>query len=222
MLASAGAVTGYAGRRLIQSRDAPPEHRLHRGRRPRLCRPRLLRRAGSRLAGARPVRRARPALTQCYANSPVCSPTRFALMTGRYQYRLRGAAEEPINSGAAAARPRPAGRASHPAVAAARPPAIGRRWSASGTSASRRSARCARVTRVLRADVGRRRLLQPLRFARPHDLWAGEEEHREQGYLTDLISRRAVVCDRALPRPPAAVLPQPALHRAALALGNAR
>ncbi|RYZ13359.1 MAG: twin-arginine translocation pathway signal protein, partial [Comamonadaceae bacterium] len=36
--------------------------------------------------------------TQGYANSPVCSPTRFALMTARYQYRLRGAAEEPINS----------------------------------------------------------------------------------------------------------------------------
>ena len=36
--------------------------------------------------------------TEGYANSPVCSPTRFAIMTGRYQYRLRGAAEEPINS----------------------------------------------------------------------------------------------------------------------------
>lgn len=33
-----------------------------------------------------------------YSNSPVCSPTRFGLMTARYQYRLRGAAEEPINS----------------------------------------------------------------------------------------------------------------------------
>jgi arylsulfatase A-like enzyme len=38
--------------------------------------------------------------TDGYANSPVCSPTRFALMTGRYQYRLRGAAEEPIHGGA--------------------------------------------------------------------------------------------------------------------------
>ena len=36
--------------------------------------------------------------TQGYANSPVCSPTRFALMTARWQYRLRGAGEEPINS----------------------------------------------------------------------------------------------------------------------------
>ncbi len=36
--------------------------------------------------------------TRGCANSPVCSPTRFALMTGRWQYRLRGAAEEPINS----------------------------------------------------------------------------------------------------------------------------
>jgi arylsulfatase A-like enzyme len=36
--------------------------------------------------------------TDGYSNSPVCSPTRFALMTARYQYRLRGAAEEPISS----------------------------------------------------------------------------------------------------------------------------
>ena len=33
-----------------------------------------------------------------YANSPVCSPTRFALATGRWQYRLRGGADEPIAS----------------------------------------------------------------------------------------------------------------------------
>lgn len=35
-------------------------------------------------------------LTQGYANSPVCSATRTALITGRYQYRLRVGLEEPI------------------------------------------------------------------------------------------------------------------------------
>lgn len=34
--------------------------------------------------------------THAYANSALCSPSRFALMTGRYQYRLRGGAEEPL------------------------------------------------------------------------------------------------------------------------------
>ena len=38
--------------------------------------------------------------TQGYANSSVCSPTRFALMTGRWQHRLRGGADEPIRSNA--------------------------------------------------------------------------------------------------------------------------
>lgn len=34
--------------------------------------------------------------TQAYSNSSVCSASRFALITGRYQYRLRGGLEEPI------------------------------------------------------------------------------------------------------------------------------
>ena len=39
--------------------------------------------------------------TQAYSNSAVCSPTRTALMTGRYQYRLAAGLEEPINDSSA-------------------------------------------------------------------------------------------------------------------------
>lgn len=38
-------------------------------------------------------------LTQGYSNSPVCSATRVALITGRYQYRTPAGLEEPIDSG---------------------------------------------------------------------------------------------------------------------------
>src|SRR5687768_17900428 len=38
--------------------------------------------------------------TNGYANSAVCSPSRFAIITGRWQHRLRGGADEPISLGA--------------------------------------------------------------------------------------------------------------------------
>ena len=45
--------------------------------------------------------------TQAYANSAVCSATRFALITGRYQYRLRGGLEEPIHGASDTVGPTP-------------------------------------------------------------------------------------------------------------------
>src|SRR3981081_1812255 len=44
--------------------------------------------------------------TQAYANSAVCSATRTALITGRYQYRLTVGLEEPLSTRV----PRPLGR----------------------------------------------------------------------------------------------------------------
>jgi arylsulfatase A-like enzyme len=132
--------------------------------------------------------------TQGYANSPVCSPTRFALMTARYQYRLRGAAEEPINS------------KSRGSTTLGLPPEH-------PTLPSLLRGAGYRTALIGKWHLGYPPAFGPLRsgyeeFFGPmsggvdyfthcdstgrHDLWSGEEDRQEEGYLTDLLSRRAV------------------------------
>ena len=132
--------------------------------------------------------------TQGYSNSPVCSPTRFALMTARYQYRLRGAAEEPINS------------KSRGSTTLGLPPEH-------PTLPSLLKDAGYRTALVGKWHLGYPPSFGPLRsgyeeYFGPmsggvdyfthcssngaHDLWQGEAEQHEEGYLTDLISRRAV------------------------------
>ncbi|MES2936213.1 MAG: sulfatase-like hydrolase/transferase [Pseudomonadota bacterium] len=131
--------------------------------------------------------------TQGYANSPVCSPTRFALMTARLQYRLRGAAEEPINSksrGSATLGLPP----EHPTLPSllrgagyrtaligkwhlGYPPSFGPLHSGYDEFFGPMSGGVDYFTHC--SSTGQ------------HDLWEGGAEQREDGYLTDLLSRRA-------------------------------
>ncbi len=132
--------------------------------------------------------------TDGYSNSPVCSPTRFALMTARYQYRLRGAAEEPLNS------------RSRTSTVLGLPPEV-------PTLPSLLRASGYRTALFGKWHLGHPPSFGPLRsgyeeFFGPlaggvdyfthrassgaHDLWSGEREQSEDGYLTDLISQRSV------------------------------
>ena len=131
--------------------------------------------------------------TQGYANSPVCSPTRFALMTARWQYRLRGALDEPIRS------------ASKGSATLGLPPQV-------PTLPSLLKAAGYRTALIGKWHLGYPPHFSPLKsgyeeFFGPmsggidyfthkstvgqHDLYEGEEETHPEGYLTDLLSERA-------------------------------
>ena len=133
-------------------------------------------------------------LTQGYSNSPVCSPTRFAMITGRYQYRLRGAAEEPIRSD------------SRGSTTLGLPPD-------QPTLPSLLKAGGYRTALIGKWHLGYPPHFGPLRsgyeeFFGPlsggvdyfthcdsrgqHDLWTGDRATQAEGYLTDLLSDRAV------------------------------
>lgn len=131
--------------------------------------------------------------TEGYANSSVCSPTRFALATGRWQHRLRGGADEPI-SGRVRGNPVLGLPPSHPTLAS-----------------------LLRDAGYATALVGKWHLGYPPHFhplksgyqeffgslsggfdyfthcdtAGVHDLWDGETEIHREGYMTDLITARA-------------------------------
>ena len=134
--------------------------------------------------------------TQGYANSPVCSPTRFALMTGRYQYRLRGAAEEPINSksrGSSTLGLPP----EHPTL-----PSLLR--DAGYHTALMGKWHLGYPPHFSPLKSGYNEFFGPMsggidyfthcNSTGQHDLYLGDQEQRQSGYLTDLITDHAVDC----------------------------
>lgn len=132
--------------------------------------------------------------TQGYANSPVCSPTRFALITMRYQYRLRGAMEEPINSRSKGSTtlglppevptlPSLLKKAGYHTALIGKwhlgyPPSFGPRRSGYDEFFGIMAGGVDYFTHCASNGV--------------HDLYIDEEEHHEVGYLTDVLSQRAV------------------------------
>lgn len=127
-------------------------------------------------------------LTSGYANSPVCSATRTALITGRYQYRLPIGLEEPLafrDMGLPPAEPtlpsqlRKAGYATsligkwHLGAA----PKFGPRFSGYDSFFGIQGGGADYFTHA---------------SGKGHDLWNNEKTADDQGYLTDILASKAI------------------------------
>jgi arylsulfatase A-like enzyme len=133
-------------------------------------------------------------LTEGYANSPVCSPTRFALMTMRYQYRLRGALEEPINSRSkgSATLGLPVDMPTLPSLlkdAGYRTALIGKWHLGYPPHFGPLRSGYEEFFGIMAGGVD---YFTHCSSTGEHDLFIGEETHKEVGYLTDVFSQRAV------------------------------
>ena len=133
-------------------------------------------------------------LTDGYANAPVCSPTRFALMTMRYQYRVRGGMEEPINSHSKGSTTLglPTDLPTLPSLlrAAGYATALVGKWHLGypPTFGPLRSG----YDEFFGIMAGGVDYFTHCSGTGEHDLFIGESAHKEVGYLTDVLSQRAV------------------------------
>ncbi|GFE79581.1 N-acetylgalactosamine-6-sulfatase [Steroidobacter agaridevorans] len=128
--------------------------------------------------------------TNGYSNSPVCSPARFALMTGRYQHRLRGGFDEPIASGGPLLGLPP----EHPTLPsllrdAGYSTALIGKWHLG--SPPWFSPEKSGYQEFFGFRSGAVDFFTHRSFAGPHDLWEGDAEAHVDGYLTDILSKRA-------------------------------
>jgi arylsulfatase A-like enzyme len=134
--------------------------------------------------------------TNGYANSSVCSPSRFAIATGRYQHRLRGGFDEPI----ASASPKLGLSPEHPTMAsllraAGYATALIGKWhmgSLPWFSPLKSGYDEFFGNRGGAVDYFGHHVRYGDREHTKHDLWEGDEPIERKGYLTDLITDRAI------------------------------
>lgn len=133
-------------------------------------------------------------LTEGYSNSPVCSPTRFAMMTMRYQYRLRGGLEEPINSQSKGSLTLglPAELPTLPSLLKAtgyKTALIGKWHLGYAPNFGPRLSGYDEFYGIMAGGVD---YFTHCSNTGDHDLYLNEEEYQDEGYLTDLFSKRAI------------------------------
>ena len=129
-------------------------------------------------------------LTQGYANSAVCSATRLALITGRYQYRLPLGLEEPLAGKTDIGLP-----PEHPTLPSllqqsGYATALVGKWHL-GIPPLFGPARSG-YQQFYGIRSGAVDYYSHLNARGTHDLWDGDEPVRDNGYMTDLLGDRAV------------------------------
>ncbi|WP_324261023.1 sulfatase-like hydrolase/transferase [Altererythrobacter sp. H2] len=127
-------------------------------------------------------------LTSGYANSPVCSATRTALMTGRYQYRLPVGLEEPLAFRDMGLPPDEPTLPSQLRKAGYATSLIGK-WHLG--AAPKFGPRLSGYEHFFGIQGGGADYFTHA-SGRGHDLWDNETTAGEHGYLTDILAREAI------------------------------
>lgn len=133
------------------------------------------------------------ALRRSYSNSSVCSPTRLALMTGRYQYRYPGGLDEPL--GVHPELGLPASEVTLPDMLkkAGYDTSLVGKWHLGGLPEfGPRKSGYDRFFGIYQGGADYFDHGMTIRGHFQHDLWENETEIHRTGYLTDLITERCI------------------------------